>query len=581
MNQTTIATPKYLSTKSDLTEFNKWLNEGHGVRALDTETTGLDTRAADFNVRQIAFGAADGSAFVVNGTDSDFARTVIRLAIHSGLRWWAHNATYDAAAIKSAYGLKLRGLQCSLVLTRTLQPAIIGTSNGSLKTLRPATQFALDRLAIHWSAKSGVPVTAEREHSWLPACVAALPPADAVLLEYAATDAVECARLVAGWSERVGKETRHLALLETRIEDLWRWPAAHGYRLDTEMLQSEMSKLEAARATSLQRWGVDLTTASNATREWVRSRGILIVDGGGKETLSHKCYDKAYIPPEAAEDWESFRRIREVSQTANKLNELARLVDDDNRIYPSIHGIGAHTGRMSIGKPALQNLPAPLRGLLMADESYVLVGCDLDRVEPRVIAALSDDVALTEAVQQDVYTELAVGVWGEEARGDDSRRKIAKTAFLAMAYGQGVTSLSRNLGITVTEANEVLSGLRDAYPTMTRWMNGVKKAARDGLPLQTAYGRPLPPTPDKPYRAVNWVIQGTAADLFKRITVKVAETLGRDALWLPVHDELIVQAKAGEEQAALEALRDAMTTEINGVPITGTPVVIGTSWGKA
>lgn len=572
--------PTYIAANGDLGAFQDWLAEDRGVRALDTETTGLDTRAPDFAVHQIAFGSEDGSAFVVDGSDREFVRDVLRRAVQSGCRWWAHNATYDAAAVLSAYGLKLRGLRCSLALTKTLRPAIIGTGNGSLKTLRPETQFALDRLATHWGAVRGTAVTAKGEHSWLPDCVATLPSSDPVLLDYAATDAVECARLVAGWSEQTASATRKLALLETRIEDLWRWPAERGYIVDVQRLDEERATLERSRTEAFERWGVDLTTASNATRAWIRSRGIRITDQDGKDTLSHKRYDAAYVPAEAADDWADFRRVREVSQTANKLNELARLVDSNDRIYPSIRGIGAHTGRMSIAKPALQNLPADLRSLLMAEPGYVLVGCDLDRVEPRVIAALSGDPALIEAVQQDVYTELAVSVWGEEARDDADRRKIAKTAFLAMAYGQGSKSLSANLGITVSEANDVLAGLRRAYPVMTRWMDGVKQSARDGYALETAYGRPLPPTPDKPYRAVNWVIQGTAADLFKRITVEVADALGRDTLWLPVHDELIVQVPHGSEQAAMGALRDAMTTELDGVPITGTPEVIGGRWGK-
>ena len=75
-------------------------------------------------------------------------------------------------------------------------------------------------------------------------------------------------------------------------------------------------------------------------------------------------------------------------------------------------------------------------------------------------------------------------------------------------------------------------------------------------------------------------MQGTAADLFKRITVDVADRLGREFLWLPVHDELIVQVPVGTEGRALDVLGSAMTTELLGVPISGTPAVIGDRWGK-
>ncbi|WP_160664991.1 DNA polymerase [Pseudarthrobacter sp. ATCC 49987] len=133
--------------------------------------------------------------------------------------------------------------------------------------------------------------------------------------------------------------------------------------------------------------------------------------------------------------------MRGIAQTASKLRELSEK-QINGRIHPTIKGIGAHTGRMSIGKPAIQNIPTNLRRLLLAEEGHVLVGCDLNRVEPCVIAAMSGDEALIEAVKADVYIELAVAVYGKDKReaivaasrtdAGSPERKIAKTALLAM-----------------------------------------------------------------------------------------------------------------------------------------------------
>ena len=571
---------RYMASGSDTTDLVAWLADAsHGVLALDTETTGLDTRVAGFRVRQIAFGASDGTAYVLDAGDTEMCRAALAGAVRSGRKIWAHNATYDSMAIWHGLGLRVRNLRCSLVLTRTLDPGLIGTPGGSLKVLRPATQRALERLAAHWSAVSGVRVEAAGEHTWLADAVAGLPPSDPILIAYVATDAVEAARLVDYWSSVSNAETRHVALRETVVEDLWRWPADRGYLVDMDRLKVELGTLERVRREVVDRWGVDLTSNSNTTREWIRTRGIRIANRDGSPTLSHKAYDTAYVPERSADDWAAFKAAREVAQTANKLNELAALAVD-GRVHPSIRGIGAHTGRMSIGKPALQNLPASLRSLLMAEPGMVLVGCDLDRVEPRVVAALSEDPDLVAAVQADVYVELAVAIWGEGARSDAQARKIAKTAFLASFYGQGASSLAANLGVDEGEARDVLTRIGRAYPVMSAWADGLRSAARAGRPLSTADGRPLPQTQTKPYLAVNWVVQGSAADLFKRITIDVAERLGRDSLWLPVHDELIVQVPLGDEARALEVLGSAMTTDLLGVPISGTPAVIGDRWGK-
>jgi len=571
----------YLPGGSDLAAFQAWLTEDHGVIALDTETTGLDTRAPDFAVRLLSVGASDGTAWVVDGRDGVLVRTALTAAVRTGKRLWAHNATYDAAAIHAAYGVRLRGLRCSLVASKCLDPTIIGTGRGGLKILRPATQAALEALAAHWATVSGTTTTCEREHAWLPDAVRGLPADDPVLLHYAAVDAVECARLMRDWVALRPAEERQIALTETTIEDLWRWPAARGYRVDIEMLHRELAALESMRRESVERWGLDLTSSSNATREWVARRGIRITDHDGKGTLAHRHCATASVPEDVVEDWKDFLRIRQVARTANKLNEISVLVGEGDRLHPQIRAIGAHTGRMSIGKPALQNLTEGLRGLLLAEPGMVLVGCDLDRVEPCVIAALSGDEALIEAVRADVYTELAVSVFGEGARGDLARRSLCKTAFLAMIYGQGAPSLSRNLGIAEVAARDVITGIRAGYPGMSRWMSETKWRASRGQLVFTAGGRRLPSCEEAGYRAVNWAVQGSAADIFKTCTMAAAAALPRDALWLPVHDELIVQVPAGSELAAAETLRAAMTTTLNGVPITGTPLILGERWCKA
>jgi len=572
----------HVGSTAALSTFTDWLAAGHGALALDVETTGLDVRASGFAVHQIAFAGADGTAVVVDGTDPDLARAALRLAMtHTSKTWWAHNASYERRAIAAAYGIRLTRLRCSMTLVQTVEPNRIGKRGElALKTLRPTTARALELLAARYGDRAGLTARPDGTH-WLPDAVCLLDEDDPALLAYVATDAVETARLVAEWNDTLAGDLRACVRRETDVDAAWTWPGIRGYRVDLGMLADEVRALDAARAESFERWGVDLTTTSNASRTWVTQRGIRITDMDGKPTLSAKHYGRAQVPDEARADWDVFVDIRTVATTANKLGEIAGLMDSSGRLYPEIRAIGAHTGRQSIGRPALQNLPERLRPLLLADEGMTLVGCDLDRVEPRVIAALTGDTALTAAVESDVYEELAVAVWGERARGDGESRKVAKTAFLAMAYGQGSKSLGANLGISPTEAQAVIDGLRGGYPTMAAWMDGVKRSARNGINLYTAYGRPIPDNSDGPYRAVNHTIQGTAADLFKAITLDVAKRLGEDALWLPVHDELIVQVPAADADAAVEALREAMSTELKGVPITGTPIILGDRWRKA
>lgn len=602
-NSTGISSLLFLPAGADVQAFSHWLRAHESdVLGFDTETTGLDFHATDFDVRQVCFGTSTGHAVVIDGSDTVLVVGCISAAVKSGRQIWAHNATYDAGAVFARYRVRLRKLRCSLVLTRALAPDTITTKRGSLKDLRPATQAALDRLAGHYRQRSGDVLPDRSEHSWLPKAVSLLGADDPILLEYVATDSIECARLVEDWRDETveapigssvltaGLTPWNAALMETQIEDLWRWPAMRGYRLDMAEIGNQIELLETSRREGALLHGVDLTANSGATRQWIRSRGIRIQDLDGKPSLSHKHYKQAFVPQDASEDWADFKAIREVAQTASKVKELMER-QVQGRIYPSIRAIGAITGRMSIGKPAIQNIPTALRKLLLAEENHVLVGCDLNRVEPCVLAAMSQDEALIEAVMGDVYIELAVAVYGEENReriiaesrsdAGSPERKIAKTALLAMIYGQGPASLAGNLSITPSEAQEVINSLRQAYPTMNRWINDIKYRAKRGDAMSTFFGRPLAQTSDKPYRMVNWTVQGTAADLFKQITLRVAAGLPQDALYLPVHDELVVQVPIGMEQDAVQMLAEAMTTDLDGVPITGTPVVLGNRLGHA
>lgn len=543
--------------------------------ALDTETTGLDPRAPDFDVRQLCFGAADGTAFVLDGRHKDHCRAAIRAVRDTGRPLWAHNATFDALAIGYGFQFKLKDLRCSLLASRWVWPEL-RISGYSLKTLRPATATATDRLARRYESAGG-----STAGQWLPNAVASLPPNDPALMAYVATDAIETARLVDALADAAPPDALAAILSECRLSDHWRWVTARGFRIDERRLEQELESLAGRRASSERRWGVDLTRNSNATRSWLDDRGVRCLDPEGKSTLSHKHFDSAVVPDGSRADWREFTELRQSARDAGKLEELAGALRH-RRVHPTVEVYGASTGRMAIKDPALQNIPSGLRGLFLAEEGAVLLGCDLDRVEPNVAAVLSGDDKLKDAVSQDVYVELAVAVWGEPARLNGARRVQAKTALLAQLYGQGTRSLAHGLGVAETDASDVVARLRASFPDLFQWIERVRHQAREGQPISTLKGRPLPPTREAPYRAVNWTVQGSAADLFKDCTLRAVGTMDAESLWLPIHDELIVQVEDNPEviASALTQLQMAMTTTLDGVTIGGEAELIGHRWAK-
>jgi len=392
--------------------------------------------------------------------------------------------------------------------------------------------------------------------------------------------AVETARLVAAVYEESDKNERTRILRDVRVDELWRWPAFRGYLVDPEVLAAQRQIVVEAQRRSSERFGVDLTVDHKALA-WMEERGVVCTDKG-QPTCSPRDLPVAEVPDGMDDDWEVFVDLRQASRYANAIKTIERNLTPDGRVHPRINSIGAKTGRMSIAGPPMQATPRRLRPAFVADPGKTLVACDLDRVGPCLVAAASGDPGLLAATEGDIYIELAVVLWGEDARSDPERRERAKTCLNAITYGQGSASLGRRLGIGTDEAQAVLDGWSAAYPVFERWKKRVVTTARKGQALATLSGRRLR-QPEHPFQAVAYVIQGSGDDVFKTMMLEVASALPDGFyLWLPVHDELIVQCPddPASIDTALEILAEHMQCEVQGVRIGGTPAHMGRAWQK-
>lgn len=548
--------------------------QSHDRLGWDVEATGTDPHAPGFALTHLSVGASDGTAWVVDARGIDTAREVAEvLAEHP--RICAHNAQFDVSAVQVCLGVWLGHSTDSLVLARNTWP---GRPSHGLKALRPATADALDVLHGRWAAHTD---TTPRGTAWLADAVAQLPWDDPALLAYSAVDAVEAARLVEECAALLRDDEEYdNCARDVLLERAW-WPRTHrGYRVDTTVLDEIETAQAQVRATAIRRYGVDLAANTAAVREWVTGLGVtgLPTTATGAVSLSTKTLADAEVPTSAADAWGDFLAVREAMSTANGITSLRGAMDAQGRVHPhlAINGAPA-TGRMASTGPNLQNLPDQVKRSFIAEPGHVFVGLDLDRIEPCVLAAVSGDPALLEATQTgDPYLTLARTIWPDRTITDESpERKTAKTALLASIYGQGARSLGKNLGISTAEAREVLRDLDRVYPVMAAWKRKIQDRAEAGGVLFSPAGRRLPDTSDAPYRAVNYIIQGTAAAVFKVGCEHVIEALGAEVLYLPIHDEIVIEVPTDQAEHAREALETAMTGEIFGVTVRGTAHVLG------
>ena len=97
--------------------------------------------------------------------------------------------------------------------------------------------------------------------------------------------------------------------------------------------------------------------------------------------------------------------------------------------------------------------------------------------------------------------------------------------------------------------------------------------------VSTISGRRIPVDHWKPYVAVNYSIQSAAADIFRDALIKLDEA--GIQLLLPVHDEIMAQARTEDAQETAAEIQRIMSDEIDGIPFPADAHVVGPSWGHA
>jgi DNA polymerase-1 len=253
---------------------------------------------------------------------------------------------------------------------------------------------------------------------------------------------------------------------------------------------------------------------------------------------------------EALLTWRKAERI----STTYGYHWLDSNIGPDDRLRGAWTASDGAAGRMT-AQNGLHNLPTPLRPAIRAHAGHVFVRSDLGQIEPRVLAAVSGDMAFARATRaDDLYAPVGAALKVE--------RPVAKIAVLAAMYGQ-----------TSGPAGEALKDLELAYPTAMAYLRRAHEAGAASRAIRTYGGRRIPmwenpvdPAPgtlpaivaSRGRFARNAVIQGAAAELFKAWAATVRLTtrhLGAQIV-LCLHDELLVHvpiAAADQAAAAVDA----------------------------
>jgi len=280
------------------------------------------------------------------------------------------------------------------------------------------------------------------------------------------------------------------------------------------------------------------------------------------------------------------------------VDALPRQVAEDGRIHTRFHQTVTATGRLSSSDPNLQNIPVrselgrEVRRAFVAEPGWSLVAADYSQIELRVLAHMSGDENLIAAFRrgEDIHRATAAAILGKRPEEiTAAERRAAKTVNFGLIYGMGAYSLARDLTVDVAEAQAFIDAYFERFPGVKAYMDGLRETARREGTVTTLFGRVRRIAnldhPSANVRAaaermaINAPIQGTAADLIKLAMIELDRRLDESGarLLLQVHDELVLEAPAGDEQRTAELVREVM----EHVAELTVPLVVDVGWGRS
>ncbi|MEG2770558.1 MAG: DNA polymerase, partial [Oscillospiraceae bacterium] len=277
---------------------------------------------------------------------------------------------------------------------------------------------------------------------------------------------------------------------------------------------------------------------------------------------------------------------------------------EDGRIHTTFSQTEARTGRISSGEPNLQNIPvrtklgSRLRQYFVAQSGNILLDADYSQIELRILAHISDDETMKTAFLEgkDIHQSTAAKIYGvPENMITPQLRSSAKAVNFGIVYGIGAFSLSKDIGVSVKEADAFIKSYLDNFSGVREYMDKTVQFAKDNGYVKTLFNRrrALPEIQSSNFNvrslgermAMNTPIQGTAADIIKIAMIRVSKRLEDEnlkaKLVLQVHDELIVEAPENEKEVAAKILGEEMQNAAKlAVPLRA-DVNTGLNWLEA
>ena len=324
------------------------------------------------------------------------------------------------------------------------------------------------------------------------------------------------------------------------------------------------------------------------------------------EKTKKPSFTKNYLKNHKHKVLRAIASARELDKLKNTFLESIKNYVYKGRIHADIHQLkgdfgGTITGRLSYSNPNLQQLPnytnigKGIRSIFMPEEGHRWGCFDYSQQEPRLVVHYALATLGTTGVQSiaDKYDEAgenpddpkiqkAADFHSMVAEIADIDRGQAKTINLGLFYGMGKAKLQAQLGVTDQVARNLLATYHSKVPFVKQLIHHTMDRAQQRGWIRTILGRKCrfnmwepatfgmhkPQTFDDAcmehgsrnikraftYKALNKLIQGSAADMTKRAMINLRES-GITPM-IQLHDELNVSYENKEEAVKIKEIME-------------------------
>jgi DNA polymerase I-like protein with 3'-5' exonuclease and polymerase domains len=517
-----------------------------------------------------------------------------------------HNAMYDVCWLRSA-GLTIKGpivdtmIAASLIdenrmsyQLNSLAKHYVGLGKDEKVLVEAAKEYGLDAKADMWR----------------------LPPM--FVGQYAERDAESTLKL---WQrlkiELYNQELTDVFKLETDLFPCLVDMRFKGVRVDLEKAQNiklNLIKREEALIKKIK----DLTGVEveiMAARSIAKAFDKLKLPYDRTAKSNEPSFTKNFLQNHPHELPKAIAEARELNKAHSTFIDSITKHEVNGRIHADINQIrsdagGTVTGRFSMSNPNLQQIPARhpelgpmIRSIFIPEEKHVWGSFDYSQQEPRILvhyAKLQNLEGVDEIV--DAYKSGDADFHQVVADMAGIERKQAKTINLGLMYGMGKNKLMAELGLMKESAEKLIRQYHSKAPFVKKLMDNVSRKANDRGKIRTLLGRachfdlwqpvqfgvfkPLPLEEarkeyDEPlkraftYKALNKLIQGSAADMTKRSMV----ALYKNGIipHIQIHDEVDISIESPKKaEQIIEIMESAVELQVpNKVDYES-----GANWGE-